>query len=75
MRGRIEEAVDHYLEHGLKEPLADNLNRHRKMHAALFGPVYEDPRVAASLAEDAERYSQLREEVRTMLQRPEWNNP
>jgi len=75
MRGRIEEAVNHYLEHGLKEPLADNLNRHRKMHAALFGPVYEDPRVAASLAEDAERYSQLREEVRTMLQRPEWNNP
>ena len=41
----------------------------------LFAPVYEDPRVAALLAEDAERFAALREEVRDMLQQPEWENP
>jgi hypothetical protein len=75
MRDQIEAAVDHYLEHDLTAPLAKNLDRHRKLHAALFGPVYEDPRVAAGLAADAERFAGLRDEVRAMLQRPEWNNP
>jgi hypothetical protein len=37
--------------------------------------VYEDPRVAAKLIEDAKRYAEVREEVREMLQRPEWSNP
>jgi len=41
----------------------------------VFAPVYEDPRVAAGLREDAERFAVLREEVSEMLQRPEWNNP
>jgi len=75
MRGEVEQAIDHYLRYQLTEPLAQNLNRHRKLHYAVFGPVYEDPRVAAGLARDAERYAEVREEVRDMLQRPEWNNP
>jgi hypothetical protein len=33
------------------------------------------PRVVAGLAADAERFAEVREEVRAMLQRPEWNNP
>jgi TolB-like protein len=75
MNGEVEQAIDHYLEYELNEPLALNLDRHRKLHYHIFGPVYEDPRVAAKLTEDAERYAEVREEVRTMLQRPEWNNP
>jgi len=75
MNGEVEQAVDHYLEYELNEPLALNLDRHRKPHYAFFGPVYEDPRVAAKLNEEARRYAALREEVRNMLQRPEWNNP
>jgi len=72
MRGDVEEAAKHVLEHELNRPLAGNLHRVGKPFAAVFGPVYEDPRVAAKLAEDAERYAQLRVEVRSMLQNPEW---
>jgi len=75
MNGEVEQAIDHYLQYELTEPLAKNLNRHRKLHYQFFGPVYEDPRVTAKLAEEAERYAAVREEVRAMLQRPEWNNP
>jgi TolB-like protein len=59
MKGETEKAID----------------RPQKLLNAVFGPVYEAPRVAAGLAADAERYAEVREEVRAMLQRPEWNNP
>jgi hypothetical protein len=75
INGEIERAVDHYLEYELARPLADNLDRHRKLHYLFFAPVYEDPRVAAGLAADARRFAAVREEVRAMLQRPEWSKP
>jgi len=75
MNGEVDQAVDHYLEYELTEPLASNLERHRKGLYAVFGPVYEDPRVAAKLADQARRFTEVREEVRAMLRRPEWNNP
>jgi hypothetical protein len=31
--------------------------------------------VAAKLIEDAKRYAEVREEIRDMLQQPEWSNP
>ncbi|MEE4216838.1 MAG: tetratricopeptide repeat protein [Xanthomonadales bacterium] len=74
MQGEVEQAVDHYLEFELNEPLATNLDRHRKRFYALYGPVYEDPRVAAKLNEDAERFTALREEVLEMLRQPKWEN-
>jgi len=73
MNGEVEQAIDHYLKYELTEPLAGNLNRHRKPLYALYAPVYEDPRVAAKLIEDAERYAQVREEVREMLAGEEWS--
>jgi len=75
MKGETEKAIDSYLEYELTAPLARNLDRPQKLLNAVFGPVYEAPRVAAGLAADAERYAEVREEVRAMLQRPEWNNP
>lgn len=42
---------------------------------AIIADQGENPRVAARLIEDAERYAVMREEVRVMLQRPEWENP
>jgi tetratricopeptide (TPR) repeat protein len=75
MNGEVEKAVDHYLEYVLNQPLADYLDRHRKRFYSLFGPMYEDPRVAAGLASDAERYAEVRKEVQEMLRRPEWSNP
>ena len=75
MNGEVEQATDYYLEHYLTAPLAWNLDRHRKRHYQVFAPMYEDLRVAAALIEDAERFAKVREEVRAMLQRPEWNNP
>jgi tetratricopeptide (TPR) repeat protein len=74
INGDVEQAVDHYLEYELAEPVAKDLNRHRKPLYAMFAPVYEDPRVAAKLIERAERFAEVREDVRTMLQRPEWTN-
>ena len=75
MSGEVDQALDHYLEYELTEPLASNLERHRKGLYAVFGPVYEDPRVAAKLADQARRFTEVREEVRAMLRRPEWNSP
>jgi hypothetical protein len=75
MKGETEKAIDSYLEYELTAPLARNLDRPRKLLKAVFGPVYEAPRVAAGLAADAERFAEVREEVRAMLQRPAWNNP
>jgi hypothetical protein len=75
INGEVEQAVDHYLEYELTEPVAKNLTRHTKPLYAMFAPVYEDPRVAAKLVERAERFAEVRKDVQTMLQRPEWNNP
>jgi TolB-like protein/Tfp pilus assembly protein PilF len=75
MNGQLEQAIENYLEIELRRPLADNLDRHRKRHYAMYAPIYEDPRVAAALNEEAERFVRLREDVRAMLQRPEWENP
>jgi len=73
MRGRIDQAIEHYLRYELARPLSQDLHRVNKPFAATLGPVYNDTRVAAKLAEDRERYEQLRAEVRAMLQRPEWD--
>jgi TolB-like protein/Tfp pilus assembly protein PilF len=75
MNGEVQQATDHFLEHELNAPLAQNLNRHRKRMYPLYGPVYDDPRVAAALSDDARRFAALREDVREMLQRPEWESP
>jgi hypothetical protein len=75
MNGNVDQAVDHFLEYELAVPVAKDLNRHRKPFRQLFAPIYDDPRVAAKLIERAERFAEVREEVRAMLQRPEWENP
>jgi TolB-like protein/tetratricopeptide (TPR) repeat protein len=75
INGEVEQAVDHVLSHELTEPVSKNPGLHRKPLYALFAPVYEDQRVAAKLIERGKRFAELREDVRTMLQKPEWNNP
>jgi TolB-like protein/Flp pilus assembly protein TadD len=75
INGDVEQAVDHFLEYELAQPVAKNLTRHRKPLYAMFAPVYEDPRVAAKLVERAERFAEVRKDVQAMLQRSEWNNP
>jgi len=73
MNGEVEKAIEHYLQYEMNEPLARSLDRHRKPLYDLYAPVYEDPRVAARLAEDTRRYEAVRKEVIAMLQRPEWS--
>jgi hypothetical protein len=75
MRGEVKQAVEHFLDYELAEPLSQDLHRVNRPFYTTLAPVYEDPRVAARLAEDAKRYEELRREVRAMLQRPEWGNP
>jgi TolB-like protein/Tfp pilus assembly protein PilF len=73
MNGKIDQAIDHFLEHELAMPVSKNLGLHRKPLYALFAPVYEDDRVAARLIERSERFAELRRNVRTMLQQPDWS--
>jgi TolB-like protein len=75
INGEVEKAIDHALEYELKIPVSKNLSLHRKPFYALFAPVYEDQRVATRLIERAERFAELREDVRSMLQQPEWTHP
>lgn len=73
MRGENEQAIEHYLQYEMTKPLARELERPSKPLYALYAPVYEDPRVAAQLAADAERYAVIRRDVIAMLHRPEWS--
>jgi tetratricopeptide (TPR) repeat protein len=73
MTGEPQKAADHYLERRLTMPLARNLQRHKKRLVPLFHEVYEDPRVAARMAELDKEFIQVREDVREMLQGEEWN--
>ena len=72
LTGELDKAIEHYLEHRLAQPLARNLLRHKRPFYPLYGPIYDDPRVAARLDDEARRYALVREEVREMLLRPEW---
>jgi hypothetical protein len=72
MQGRTEEAIEHFVERRLPKPLATNLQRHKRNRQAIFGPVYDDPRVAAALDDEAKRWALLQDEVREMLQGDEW---
>jgi hypothetical protein len=73
MLGEHQEAADFSLDRWLTLPMARNPMRHQKRYAAVFGPVYEEPRVAARLADLDREFEQMREDVREMLQGPEWN--
>jgi len=73
MLGDYQVAADRFLEQRLSLPMATNLLRHQRRFAPLFNVIYEEPRVAARLAELDREFEQLREDVREMLQRPEWN--
>lgn len=72
MTGRPEEAINHYLEHRLTQPLARNLRRHEKRMTSLMGVIHADPRVAARMAELEQEFTQVRSDVQEMLQGREW---
>ncbi|MBT8070438.1 MAG: tetratricopeptide repeat protein [Gammaproteobacteria bacterium] len=72
MTGNIPAAVENYL-YRLSLPMAGNLQRHKRFDKALYAPVYENPEVAARLAQLDVEFTQLREQVAQMLQQPEWN--
>ena len=72
LSGQPEKAVAHYLEHRVNQPLATNLVRHTRPMPSLFEPLWNDPRISEFLDEDAKRFVTVRQEVRDMLQRPEW---
>jgi len=72
MTGQPEKAIDHYLEQRLTMPMARSPTRHQKRMTSIYAEIYADPRVAARQAQLDKEYAQLREDVREMLQRPEW---
>jgi hypothetical protein len=72
MKGDIPAAVESYL-YRLDLPMARSLQRHKRFDKALYAPVYENPEVAARLAQLDVEFAQLREQVAQMLQEPEWS--
>jgi TolB-like protein/Flp pilus assembly protein TadD len=72
MKGDIPAAVESHL-YRLDLPMARNLQRHKRMDKILYAPVYDNPDVAARLAQLDTEFTQLREQVSEMLQKPEWN--
>ena len=72
MRGETEQAIEHFLEYGLAEPLSGWLERPQRQFPLTLGDVYADPRVEAALNEDDRRLQELRAEVQAMLQGPDW---
>lgn len=74
IKGETQKAIDHYLEVRLQRPLARNLGLHRRhLYKSFYGPIYDDPRVAAKLAQLDKEFVQLRKDVAEELQKPEWN--
>jgi len=72
MTGDIPAAVENFL-FRLNQPIASNLQRHKRLDKILFAPVYENPDVAARLTQLDTEFAQLREQVSEMMQEPEWN--
>jgi len=71
--GDLEAATEHFLNVRLSQPMASDLQRHKRQLEPLFGQVYSDPRVAARLAELDREFEQMREEVGELMLEPEWN--
>ena len=72
LTGQLDAAVEHFLSDRLSRPMALDLYRHKQDLRPLFGPVYDDPRVATRLAELDREFMQLRKDVGEMLLEPEW---
>ncbi len=72
MTGDIPAAVESYL-FRLNQPMARNLQRHKRIDETFYAPLYENPDVAARLAQLDTEFAELREQVAEMLQEPEWN--
>ena len=70
--GDIPAAVENFL-FRLNLPMARNLQRHKRWDKTFYATLYEDPGVAARMAQLDQEFAQLREQVSEMMQEPEWN--
>ena len=71
--GDIEGATNNFLEEHLSKPLAADPEMHLPRDKHLMAEIYADPRVAMRMAELEKEHAQMREQVREMMLRPEWN--
>ena len=69
----LEGAIKIYLEDYLSQPLARDIHLRDRSDAWLMSPIYDDPRVAARLAELDLEHQSMRRDVQRMLLQPEWN--
>ncbi len=72
IRGDLEAAVTNEVDHALKQPIAKAPNAHLREPATIYQRLYDDPRVAAALAQREREVAAVREEVVAMLARDEW---
>ena len=70
--GDIPAAAENFL-FRLNLPMARNLQRHKRWDKIFYAPLYEDPVMAARMAQLDQEFTQLREQVSVMMQEPEWD--
>jgi len=73
IKGDVEAATLSYLEHGLNEPMATDLEMHNPKAKLIFPELFADPRVVTRLAELGKEHERLRQQVQELLLEPEWN--
>jgi len=71
--GDLDGAINSTLESRLTRPMARVLEMHIPEDKLVIPEVYADPRVIARLAELDKEHEQLREQVRDLMLKPEWN--
>jgi TolB-like protein/Tfp pilus assembly protein PilF len=72
VRGDLEAAISNEIDHALKQPVALAPNTHKREAAAIYQPLYADPRVIAALAEREREVAAAREAVIAMMASDEW---
>jgi TolB-like protein len=72
MHDDLQGAVDQFVNLRMSRPVAIDLFLHRKVMPQLYNELYADPLVAAKMAERGREFAAMREDIRSMLQEPQW---
>ena len=72
MHDDLQGAVDQFVNLRMAKPVADDLYVHNKDFPDFYSELYDNPLVAAKMAERGREVAALREDIRGMLQEPQW---
>ena len=71
--GDSQAAIDELLNVRLARPMAIDPDRHKRLDSVFYAAVYDDPAVAARVAQLDKEFARLRDQASDLMQEPEWN--